>query len=360
MTVGLHDDFIGELKVGQMNAVRVLGQGVRLTGHLYRGWCASKRYICFLSNSSRWRADTLDMKPRQLLPGSSYLITRRCTQRQFLLHPSPLTNQIVRYCVAFAAERYGIEIHSMCVLSNHWHLVATDPAGMLPRFLQWVHEYVAKCVNASCGRWENMWSSEATSVVRLEADEDVIDKIVYCLANPVSAGLVAHGHKWPGARSSAMDLVGTSYEVERPPVFFRDDGPMPAVATLRFSRPGVCLELSADDLAGRVADLLAEREAAVRDEHARAGVPFLRIKGIRRQRRTDRPTTSAPRRKLSPQIAAKDRGRRLAAIARLKAFQDAYRAALMCWRQGVRDVLFPAGTYAMRVAHGAACVALSP
>ena len=64
----------------------------------------------------------------------------------------------------------------------------TDPLGTLPRFLQWVHEYVAKCINAMYGRWENMWASEATSVVRLEADEDVLDKIVYCLANPVSAG----------------------------------------------------------------------------------------------------------------------------------------------------------------------------
>jgi len=129
---------------------------------------------------------------------------------------------------------------------------------------------------------------------------------------------------------------------------------------LCFARPDICPELSAKALAERVAALLAEREAAVRDEHARAGVPFLGVKGVRRQRRTDRPTTSESRRTLSPQIAAKDRGRRVAAIARLKAFQDAYRAALMLWQQGVRDVLFPAGTYTMRVAHGAACVALSP
>ena len=177
------------------------------------------------------------MKPRQLLPGSCYLITRRCTQRQFLLRPSKLINQIMRYCVAVASERYGIRVHALCVLSNHYHLVASDPAGTLPRFLQWVHEYVAKCVNASIGRWENLWSSEATSVVRLEAGEDVVDKMVYCLVNPVSAGLVAHGEKWPGVRSSPLDLLGASYEVERPPVFFREDGPMPARATLRFSRP---------------------------------------------------------------------------------------------------------------------------
>lgn len=298
------------------------------------------------------------MKPRQLLPGSCYLITRRCTQRQFLLRPSKLINQIVRYCVAVASERYGIDVHSLCVLSNHWHLVVSDAGGTLPRFLQWVHEYVAKCVNASMGRRENMWSSEATSVVRLEGDEDVIDKIVYCLANPVSAGLVAHGHKWPGVRSCPKDLVGTSHVVERPPVFFREDGPMPARATLRFSRPDICPELSGERLVAHVAELVGLREAALRDEHARAGVPFLGVKAIRRQRPTDRPRTIEPRRRLSPQIAAKDHGRRVAALARLKAFREAYRVALMRWRQGVRDILFPAGTYAMRVAHGADCVVL--
>lgn len=142
------------------------------------------------------------------------------------------------------------------------------------------------------------------SVVRLEADEDVIDKIVYCLANPVTAGLVAHGE--------------------------------------------------------RVSSLVAERKAAVRDEHARSGVRFLGVVGVRRQKQTDRPDTIEPRRKLSPQIAAKDRRRRLATIERLKAFQEVYRTALEQWRQGGRDVLLSVGTYAMRVVHGAACVAMAP
>ena len=304
--------------------------------------------------------DNLNMDARQLLPGSTYLITRRCTQRQFLLRPSSLINQIVRYCVAVAAERYGIEVHSLCVLSNHSHLVVTDPTGTLPRFLQWMHEYIAKCVNASCGRWENMWSSEATSVVRLEADVDVLDKIVYCLVNPVSAGLVAHGEQWPGVRTSPLDLAGAASEVARPPVYFREDGPTPATATLRIVRPKIFPELSAEELAEQVAELVAEREREVRDAHARAGVKFLGVRAIVRQKQTDRPRTQGPRRKLSPQVAAKDGGLRAAALARLKAFQDGYRAALMLWRQGVREVVFPPGTYAMRVVHGAACAAMSP
>ena len=41
--------------------------------------------------------------PRQILPGAVYVITRRCTQRQFLLRPSNLTNQVFAYSLAVAA-----------------------------------------------------------------------------------------------------------------------------------------------------------------------------------------------------------------------------------------------------------------
>ena len=43
-----------------------------------------------------------------------------------------------------------------------------------------------------------MWSSEKTSVIALEEKDDMLDKIIYTLANPVQARLVAHGSKWPG------------------------------------------------------------------------------------------------------------------------------------------------------------------
>jgi hypothetical protein len=32
--------------------------------------------------------------PREIIPGTTYLVTRRCTQRQFLLRPSRGTNQV--------------------------------------------------------------------------------------------------------------------------------------------------------------------------------------------------------------------------------------------------------------------------
>ena len=65
--------------------------------------------------------------------------------------------------------------------------------------------------------------------------------------------------------------------------------------------------------------------------------------------------------KLVPHIAA-GRGQkeaRLAAIAELRAFRAAHREAKRRWVEGDRDVVFPAGTYWMRVHHGAEVAAFT-
>ncbi len=133
--------------------------------------------------------------PRQIIPGSAVFVTRRCTQRQFLLRPSELTNQIFAYCLALAAAQTGVAVHAFCVLSDHWHGILSDPEGRAPEFLEIAHKLMAKCINASLGRWENLWSSEQPSIVCLEDDEALLEKIVYTLCNPTAAGLVAHGHE---------------------------------------------------------------------------------------------------------------------------------------------------------------------
>ena len=80
------------------------------------------------------------------------------------------------------------------------------------------------------------------------------------------------------------------------------------------------------------------------------------------------PSTAAsspePLGKLNPRVAAGHRQVRIAAIRRLKAFLDDYWEALElyldCLRSDIeaaREVIFPAGTYLMRVRHGVECQA---
>jgi REP element-mobilizing transposase RayT len=140
--------------------------------------------------------------PRQVLPGTTYLVTRRCAQRQFLLQPCPATNSILLYLLGVAADRFGIQLHAFCVLSNHYHLVVTDPGARLPAFGQYLDSLVARALNASLGRWEALWAPGSYSAVALVTPDDVVDKAAYVLANPVTAGLVPQGCSWTGLWSA--------------------------------------------------------------------------------------------------------------------------------------------------------------
>jgi REP element-mobilizing transposase RayT len=143
------------------------------------------------------------MQPRQVLPGQFYMITRRCTQRQFLLRPDPATNNAFTYCLIDAAQRSQVEVLLTSAMSNHHHTVIYDPRGRYPEFVEHFHKMLARSQNALRGRWENLWSSEQVCVVKLVGREAVIDKLVYTATNPVQDHLVDRVHHWPGVNARA-------------------------------------------------------------------------------------------------------------------------------------------------------------
>ena len=131
-------------------------------------------------------------------------MTRRCSERRFFLKPTDAVNQVFLYVLAVAARRHGVLVHAFCVLSNHYHLLVTDPEARLPAFMQYLDSLVARAVNASLGRWEGFWSSDASySAVSHDAADDVVRKAAYVLANPVSAGLVERASEWRRSGSAS-------------------------------------------------------------------------------------------------------------------------------------------------------------
>ena len=293
--------------------------------------------------------------PREVIPGRTYLITRRCTQRQFLMRPDRLTNNAFIYCLAVAAERFGIRVIFTLAMSNHHHTGIEDPLGNYPAFLELFHKLFAKCQNALRGRWENFWASEQTSVVRLLDPDDVIDKMVYALANPVKDGLVSKAHHWPGASSLSALQHGKDLTASRPRHFFRNDGDMPERVSLNIARPKEFDDLTDEAFASRVLDRIRAVEADTAAEHQRTGRHTLGRHAVRTQRWQDRPATREPRRQLDPRVAGRNKWRRIEALMRNREFRAAYAAAREAFLAGVRDVVFPAGTYWLRRFVNAGC-----
>ncbi|BDG10353.1 hypothetical protein AMPC_34660 [Anaeromyxobacter paludicola] len=266
------------------------------------------------------------------------------------MRPSAQTNGIFLYVLALAARTHGVRVHAFCVLSNHYHLVVTDPEARLPAFMQYLDGLVARAVNASLGRWEGFWSADASYSAVSQADSgDVVRKIAYTLANPASAGLVRHGRDWPGLWS-APELLGTAtLTAARPEVFF--SATMPGTATLDLSLPAGFA--SVEEFQRLVGSALEELEVKARAEAPARG--FLGRRRVLAEQPLSRPAAGAPRRTLNPRIAAQDKWKRIEAIGRLRTFLEAYRSALVELRSGVRDALFPAGTYHLRVEHDVRC-----
>jgi len=290
--------------------------------------------------------------PREILPEQFYLITRRCTQRQFLLKPCARTNQNVRFALALASKITGVRLHAVCFMSNHWHGVVSDPRACLPKFLEHLHRLIAKAQNTWLNRRENFWSCERTSVVHLATDADVLEKMAYTLANPTSALLVTSPSEWPGVLSCWSNPKAN---VEMPDVYFDKAGELPREISLELVRPRIFNQLTDEQLERALDDAVAALIRRANAAAVEAGASFAGAKSVLSQSFDFKPSTAESIGAMNPRVAGKSAAVRIRAIEKLQKFVKAYRAARDCWRDGIRDVLFPAGTYALRLHSGVLC-----
>lgn len=291
---------------------------------------------------------------RPVIPKRAYLVTRRCTQRQFLLRPDDETNNAFVYCLGYAAKRTGVEIVAFVANSNHYHAVVIDVEGRIPHFLESFHKLLAKHQNALRGRWENMWSSEQTSLVELVDDQDILDKTVYTLCNPVKDHSVERMHEWPGALSDTATLEGKTLTAQRPTRFFRKEGKMPEQIELSCVRPPGLRDIPVEEYRSRLTDAINKVEADARCERLATGRRVAGRQNILDREPTDRPRSHEPRRELNPRVAAKDVWTRVEALVRQKAFRGAYATSRESWLRDKR-ALFPPGTWWLQKFAGAVC-----
>jgi putative transposase len=286
--------------------------------------------------------------PREVVPGRDYMITRRCSERRFFLRPDPATNNAFLYCLALAVQRAHVEVNFSEAMSNHHHTGIHDAEGNYPVFTEHFHGLLARCQNARLRRFENFWSSEPTSVVRLVEPDDVLDKMAYAYANPAAADLVETAEEWPGASTFKATLVDGEITATRPEHFFRPDGDTPATVTLKIHRPRAFADLSQQEWAERVCRAVQAKENEARERRAALGKTVLGVLGVLSQDPLSGPESNASHFNLSPKLAAKNKWARIEAIHRDRGFRTRYRDAFLRHLAGVANVLFPFGTYWMK------------
>jgi hypothetical protein len=276
------------------------------------------------------------------------------------MRPDRETNNAFIYCLALAAQKSAVGIVCVGTTSNHYHAVVVDKGGTLPEFLERFHKLFAKHQNALRGRWEAFWASEQTSVVELPTAEDVMAKMVYAIANPVSSHLVERVHHWPGVGSLTAIEENLPLVATKPTRFFDpENDDLPDVIELRFRRaPGYeALEhhAYASLLRGRVDHAEAVAAAKRREE----SIPLVGRREVLRQGWNQRPGSREPRRGLSPRVACRNKWARIEALQRNKTFLDRYRQARADLIHK-REAIFPAGTWWLCRFAGAQTAALDP
>lgn len=249
----------------------------------------------------------------------------------------------MEYLLGIAAKRYKLLLHGWVVMSNHLHIIVTDVAGRLPDAMQWLVLQSSKGVSAEIGRWKGIWDKDRYSRVELLGRCAVVAKIVYTVANPVSARLVRRAHRWPGA-TSATFRFGESRTVHRPDRYFTGASWEDAVTLKLEPPPG----MSEDEMNDIVPERVRRREKAVRRLMRRHGQSrFLGEKRVQRQDPYDCTKSWEKRRGLNPTFASTDKWKRIEAAQRKRTWETEYRAALEAYRAGDEDVVFPAGTWGM-------------
>lgn len=282
------------------------------------------------------------------------MVQRRVVHRRFYLKPTPRTTAIFLYCLAWVVQATRVQIHEFIVMSNHYHIVLTDPHGRLPKFTQQLHCLVARAVNASHGKFGTFWENEQYAAPELPNDVDVVDKAVYALTNVLEANLVERVHQWPGLSSWKLEYGDVVVAVKPSTMFTKR---MPERLTFKLVRPPVMPNLSDEDLRALIRRRVVEREEALILERHKTGRTVLGVRRILAQNIEDAPRTREKHFGTRPRVSTRSVWHRLAVIRRNKEWLAAYREALARFVAGVRDVLFPYGTYLMKERFGVACAA---
>ena len=284
--------------------------------------------------------------PREVLPGRTYMITRRCTQRQFLMRPDPETNNAFIYCLAEAAARYRIEIIFTVAMSNHHHTGHLRPRRELsgvPRALSQALRQVPERAARPLGELLVLRTDQRgqTGRARRCARQDGLRPDEPREGRAGREGPPLARRDVVGSAPARVDAVGDAPEALLPRRRVRCRSQSSSVSPNRVASS----ILSDEELAKLILERVRARGGERRDRTSPRWDEGPRPQG-RARAAVERPARKPePRRALDPRVAARSQWSRLEAILRNRSFRDAYAAARASFIAGVTNVLFPAGTY---------------
>ena len=134
--------------------------------------------------------------PRSTFPASGvWHVTTRGVARRAVFHDRGdarfFLTQLWR-----AVERHDLHVHALCLMPNHYHLLAECLRDRLSRALHRVNGVYADWFNEKYRRSGHLWG-DRFALWQIRDDEHLEAATAYVLANPVRARLCERAADWP-------------------------------------------------------------------------------------------------------------------------------------------------------------------
>jgi putative transposase len=313
-------------------------------------------------------------RPRPIVPKTLCFVTARAVGRMFRFVPQRDVVRVFEYLFAVAAERFGMKVHEALCMSNHFHVLMSDVDGQLPDFMHYFDSLLARSLNAMRGTSGSVFE-KGYSLVVVTDDAKALEHAVYTLANPCAAHLVRRSKQWPGFSTLRMKY-GETRKIERPKLGLwtqaqtqiergrkrprnseRDQhrgkpSRLPDVVDLTLERPPIYIELSDAELRTELRQQLDAEELALIKKRGHEDREVLGVSKVLAQPWYGFPGRPADMFGTNPTVSGRTKWVRIEALQRRREFELAYARARASFLAGIREVLWPFGTWLMRVRFG--------
>ena len=299
---------------------------------------------------------------RIVVKGATTALTRRTAFRKLLWTPShPVVTQGYLFALGMAQVKTGVLVHHGTLMPNHAHVTVTPTAENLPAFTRRLNRESSCFLKAYLTEsgYEpppNVWDDRDPHCMRLVDAGAMLAWLVYEHVNCVTAGLVRDVGDYPGWVSDFGAMKRGVLVVDKPPLYFGRR--CPKQVELALTPPPLLTHVYGGDLDKLVYDLevMARRhQQSLRREMG----DVLGPDGVKRQHPWAEPQTMRePPGQRVPQFkvgggAGDAREVRVRCAREQRGFRARYADDRRRYRAGESKVVFPYGTYGMRVVNGA-------
>ena len=138
--------------------------------------------------------------PRSVFPPSGvWHVTTRGVERRRVFLDRGDARAFLRQ-LSQAVATLELDVHALCLMPNHYHLVVESGREPLSRALHRVNGVYAEEFNAKYGRSGHLWG-DRFALWQIRDDDHLHAACAYVLANPVRAGLCEAAADWRWSRS---------------------------------------------------------------------------------------------------------------------------------------------------------------